>query len=55
MQRHFSLLPSDHLASKFDFFFWLSGFLKRFPKIFPIETDVEMFYTIAAPYNHWEL
>jgi hypothetical protein len=54
MQRYFSLLPLDHLASKFEPFFWLCGFLKRFSKIFPIEADVEMFYPIVAPYNPWE-
>jgi hypothetical protein len=40
----------DHLASKFELF-RLSGFLKRFSKTFPIETDVEMFYPIVAPHN----
>jgi hypothetical protein len=37
MQRSFSLLPLDHLASKFDFFVfgWLCGFLKKISKIFP--------------------
>jgi hypothetical protein len=44
MQRYFSLLQLDHLASKFElfFFFWLCGFLKRFSKILPIEADVEI-------------
>jgi hypothetical protein len=42
MQRYFSLLPLDHLASKFELFFRLCGFLKRFSKIFPIEADVEI-------------
>jgi hypothetical protein len=52
MQRYFSLLSFDHLASKFEpFFFWLCGFVKRFSKIFPTEADVEMFYPIVAPYN----
>jgi hypothetical protein len=50
MQHYFSLLPVDHLASKFELF-WLCGFLKRFSKIFPIEADVEMFDPIVAPYN----
>jgi hypothetical protein len=31
--------------------FWLSGFLKRFSKTFPIEADVEIFYPIVPPYN----
>jgi hypothetical protein len=44
MQHYFSLLPLDHLASKFELFFWLCWFLKRLSKIFPIEADVEMFY-----------
>jgi hypothetical protein len=29
MQSYFSLLPLDHIASKFELF-WFSGFLKRF-------------------------
>jgi hypothetical protein len=45
------LLPLDQLASKFEYLFWLCGFLKRFSKIFPIEADLEMFYPIVAPYN----
>jgi hypothetical protein len=40
----------DHLASTFELF-WVSGFLKRFSKIFPIETDLNMFYSIVAPHN----
>jgi hypothetical protein len=51
MQRYFSILPLDYIASKFELFFLLCGFLKRFSKIFPIEADVEMFYPIVAPYN----
>jgi hypothetical protein len=31
--------------------FWLSGFLKRFSKIFLIEADVDMFYPIVALHN----
>jgi hypothetical protein len=38
MQSYFSLLPLDYFASKFEFF-WLSGILKRFSKIFPIDTS----------------
>jgi hypothetical protein len=48
MQNYFSLLSLDHLARQFELF-WLCGFLKRFSKIFPIETDVEIFYPIVAP------
>jgi hypothetical protein len=54
MQSYFSLLPLDHLASKFELF-WLSGILKRFSKIFPIEAEadvhVDMFCPIVAPNN----
>jgi hypothetical protein len=42
-------LPLDHLASKFEYLFWLCRFLKRFSKIFPIEADVGIFYPIVAP------
>jgi hypothetical protein len=42
MQSYFSSLPLDHLSS---------GFLKWFSKIFPIEADVKMFYTIVVPHN----
>jgi hypothetical protein len=38
----------DHLESKFEQF-WLSGFLKRFSKIFPIEPDVEKCFTLLWP------
>jgi hypothetical protein len=48
MQRYFSLLPLDHLASKFEFLFF--GSVGSW-KDFPIEADVEMFYPIVAPYN----
>jgi hypothetical protein len=48
MQSYFSLLPWDHLASKFELF-WLYGFLKRFSKIFLIEVDVEMFFPYSGP------
>jgi hypothetical protein len=44
-------LPSDKLASKFELFFLLCGFMKRFSKISPIEADAEMFYPIVTPYN----
>jgi hypothetical protein len=54
MQGYFSLLPLNHLASKFELF-WLSGILKRFSKIFPFETDADIFYPIVAPYNPWVL
>jgi hypothetical protein len=50
MQSYFSLLPLDHIASKFELF-WLSGILMRFSKIFPAEADVDMFYPIVAPHN----
>jgi hypothetical protein len=50
MQNYFSSLPLDHLASKFELF-RLSGILKRFSKIFPIEADLDMFCPIVAPYN----
>jgi hypothetical protein len=50
MQSYFSLLPLDHLASKFERF-WLSGILMRYSKIFPIEADVNMLYPIVAPHN----
>jgi hypothetical protein len=50
MQSYFSLLPLDHLASKFELY-WLSGILKIFSKIFPFEADVEMFYPIMTPHN----
>jgi hypothetical protein len=50
MQSYFSFLPLDHLASKFELF-WFSGILKRLSKIFPIEADVDMFYTLEAPHN----
>jgi hypothetical protein len=50
MQRYFSLLPLDHLASKFELFLDLWVF-EKISKIFPIEADVEMFYPIVAPYN----
>jgi hypothetical protein len=53
MQSYFSLLPLDHLASKFELF-WLSGILMRFSKILPIEADVDMFYPIVAPYTPLE-
>jgi hypothetical protein len=33
-------------------FVWLSGFLKRFSKIFPIEADVEMFNPNVALIAH---
>jgi hypothetical protein len=47
MQRYFSLLPLDHLASTFELFLalWV------FEKIFPLEADVEMFYPIVVSYN----
>jgi hypothetical protein len=51
MQNYFPLLPLDYLARKFELF-WLCGFL-RFSKIFPIEADVEIFYTVVAPHNTW--
>jgi hypothetical protein len=50
MQSYFSLLPLDHLASKFELF-WLIGILKRFLKIFPTEADVDMFYPLVAPHK----
>jgi hypothetical protein len=50
MQSYFSILPLNHLASKFELF-WLSGILMRFSKDFPIEADVDMFYPIVAPHN----
>ena len=50
MQRYFSLLPLDHLASKFEFFMALWVF-EKISKIFPIEADVEMFTLLWAPYN----
>jgi hypothetical protein len=50
MQNYFSLLPLDHFASKFELF-WLSGILKRFSKIFPIEADLDIFYPTVAPLN----
>jgi hypothetical protein len=52
MQSYFSLLPLDHLASKFELF-WLGGILTRFSKIFPIEADVDMFHPIVALHNPW--
>jgi hypothetical protein len=50
MQHYFSLLPLDHLASKFELSLALWVFEKIF-KDFSIEADVEMFYPIVAPYN----
>jgi hypothetical protein len=50
MQHYFSLLPLDHLASKFELV-WLCWFFKRFSNIFPIEADVDMVYPIVTPYN----
>jgi hypothetical protein len=50
MQNYFYLLPLDSFASKFELF-WLSGILKRFSKILPIEADADMFYHIMAPHN----
>jgi hypothetical protein len=54
MQSYFSLLPLDHLASKFELFFFLAQWFLEDSKIFPIEADVEMFYPIVAPHNPWE-
>ena len=52
MQSYSSLLPLDHIVSKFEVY-WLSGFLKRFSKSFPIEADLEMLYPIVASHNPW--
>jgi hypothetical protein len=49
MQSYFPLLPLDHLVCKFEL--WLSGLLKRFSKIFPIQADVDMFNPTVASHN----
>jgi hypothetical protein len=48
MQSYFSLLPLDHLASKYELF-WLSGILKRFLKIFPHWIRWKIYFTVLWP------